>query len=204
MAVVFENSRTKENLMKAFAGESQARNRYTIAAEKASEQHMYAVSQIFLFTADQERAHGQRFYELLKPAEGETIQICGSFPADTYDSLDGLLRAAVYNETQEYEKVYQEFGDQAKEEGFLEAAAAFYQIAEIEKTHAKRFQTIRKLLETNLFYEQVQEGVWMCLNCGHIYRGMKAPQVCPVCRHDKGYFILLSLAPYTDPSIIAI
>lgn len=204
MAVVFENSRTKENLMKAFAGESQARNRYTIAAEKAVEQHLYAISRIFLFTAEQERAHGQRFYELLKPAEGETIQITGTFPVDTYDSVTDLLRTAEHNETAEYETVYRTFGDQAKEEGFLEEAAAFYQIADIERIHARRFQTIRKLLESNLFYEQIQEGVWMCLNCGHIHRGMKAPQICPVCRHEQGYFIPLNLAPYTDAAMVTI
>ena len=93
MAVDFQRSKTKENLMKAFAGESQARNRYTIAAEMAREHHMYAVSQIFLFTAEQERAHAQRYYELLKEAEGQTIEICSGFPVDTFDSLTELLAA---------------------------------------------------------------------------------------------------------------
>ena len=147
MAVDFCKSRTKENLMKAFAGESQARNRYTIAAEMAMEHHMYSVGQIFLFTADQERAHAQRYYELLKEAAGETIEICGGFPADTFDSLTDLLRAAEHNETEEYKDVYRSFGDQAKEEGFLEAASAFYQIAEVEKTHAKRFGKMRELMD---------------------------------------------------------
>ena len=101
MAVDFCKSRTKENLMKAFAGESQARNRYTIAAEMAMEHHMYSVGQIFLFTADQEKAHAQRYYELLKEAAGETIEICGGFPADTSDPLTALLRAAEPNETEE-------------------------------------------------------------------------------------------------------
>ena len=202
MAVDFCKSRTKENLMKAFAGESQARNRYTIAAEMAMEHHMYSVGQIFLFTADQERAHAQRYYELLKEAEGETIEICGGFPVDTYDSLTDLLRAAEHNETEEYKDVYQAFGDQAKEEGFLEAASAFYQIAEVEKTHAKRFGKIRELMETNTYFELAKERAWMCLNCGHIHRGTKAPEVCPVCRHEKGFFIPLSLAPYTDSGIV--
>lgn len=201
MAVDFCKSRTKENLMKAFAGESQARNRYTIAAEMAREHHMYSVSRIFLFTAEQERAHAHRYYELLKEAEGENIEICGSFPVDTFDSLTDLLRAAQHNETEEYKDVYRSFGDQAKEEGFLEAASVFYQTAEVENTHAKRFGAIKKLLETNTYFELGQEGAWMCLNCGHIHRGTKAPEVCPLCRHEKGFFIPLSLAPYTDGSI---
>ena len=201
MAVDFCKSRTKENLMKAFAGESQARNRYTIAAEMAMEHHMYSVGQIFLFTADQERAHAQRYYELLKEAAGETIEICGGFPADTFDSLTDLLRAAEHNETEEYKDVYRSIGDQAKEEGFLEAASAFYQIAEVEKTHAKRFGKMRELMETNTYFELAKEGAWMCLNCGHIHRGTKAPEVCPLCRHEKGFFVPLSLAPYTDGSI---
>lgn len=205
MAVDFCKSKTKENLMKAFAGESQARNRYTIAAEMAEEHHMYSAGQVFRFTADQERAHARRYYELLKEAEGETIEICGGFPVDTFDSLTELLRAAEHNETEEYRDVYQAFGDQAKKEGFLEAASAFYQIAEVEKTHAKRFGKLRDLLETKTYFELArEEGAWMCLNCGHIHRGRKAPEVCPLCRHEKGFFIPLSLAPYTDSDIISI
>lgn len=201
MAVDFQRSKTKENLMKAFAGESQARNRYTIAAEMAREHHMYAVSQIFLFTAEQERAHAQRYYELLKEAERQTIEICSGFPVDTFDSLTELLAAAEHNETEEYKDVYQVFGNQAKEEGFLEAASAFFQIAEVEKIHAKRFGTIKELLENNTYFEFAEEGAWMCLNCGHIFRGSKVPEICPLCRHERGFFIPLSIAPYTDSGI---
>lgn len=201
MAVAFHSSKTKENLMKAFAGESQARNRYSIAAEMARTHHLYAVSQIFLFTADQERAHAQRYYELLKEASGETIEIEGSFPVDTFDSLTDVLSASEHNETEEYKNVYQAFGNQAKEEGFLEAASAFFQIAEVEKIHAKRFGMIRQLLESNSYFELAEEGAWMCLNCGHIFRGTKVPEICSVCRHEKGFFIPLSIAPYTDSGI---
>lgn len=202
MAVDFQSSKTKENLMKAFAGESQARNRYTIAAEMARKHHLYAVSQIFLFTADQEKAHAQRYYELLREATGKTIEICGGFPVDTYDSLTEILTAAEHNETEEYKDVYQSFGNQAKEEGFLEAASTFFQIAEVEKIHAKRFGTIKELLENNTYFELAEEGAWMCLNCGHIFRGTKVPEICPLCRHEKGYFIPLSIAPYTDSGIV--
>jgi len=198
MAIEFGTSKTKENLMKAFAGESQARNRYTIAAKTAREQGMYSISEIFLFTADQERAHAERYYSLLKSLSGESIDICGGFPIDHSDSLADLLRSAQHNEMQEYEDVYQVFGDAAKEEGFHEAASAFYQIADIEAIHGKRFGKLAEMLENNTYYEREGEGAWMCLNCGHIYRGKRVPEVCPTCRYEKGYFIPVELAPYLE------
>lgn len=198
MAINFKESKTKENLMKAFAGESQARNRYTIATEEARHQGMYAISEIFLFTADQERAHAERYYGLLKELAGETIEICGGFPVDLHDSLEELLSAAQHNEMEEYEDVYQYFGDTAKEEGFLEAASAFYQIADVEEIHGKRFGKLAKMLKDNTYFEREGEGAWMCLNCGHIYRGKQVPKVCPVCHHARGYFIPVELAPYLE------
>lgn len=198
MAINFNESRTKENLMRAFAGESQARNRYTIAARTADRQGMYAISQIFLFTADQERAHAERFYGLLKKSAGETIRIDGGYPVDHFDSVEKLLRTAEHNELEEFDSVYPAFGDIAKEEGFIEEATAFYQIAEIEEIHAKRFGRLAGLLEKNQYYESPKEQEWMCLNCGHIFRGRLVPNVCPVCRYEKGYFIPAELAPYLE------
>ena len=131
MSVNFSESKTKENLMRAFAGESQARNRYTIAAERAEDGGMLTIADVFRYTADQERAHAERFYGLLKDLSGETVHIDGSYPIDQQDTLPELLRAAEHNEHEEYADVYQAFGDTAKEEGFLETASAFYQIAEI-------------------------------------------------------------------------
>lgn len=203
MAINFNESKTKENLMKAFAGESQARNRYTIAAEAARHQGMQAIEHVFLFTAEQERAHAQVFYNLLKKSEGTNIDICGGYPVDTFDSLLDLVKAAEHNETEEYEDVYQEFGNTAKEEGFYEVASAFFQIAEVEKIHARRFGYIKKLLENKEYFEPSGNGVWMCLNCGYIHEGGKVPEICPVCRHDKGYFIPLEMAPYTCSEITA-
>lgn len=203
MAIDFNESKTKENLMKAFAGESQARNRYTIAAEEAKKQGMHAIGELFLFTAEQERAHAQVFYRLLKQSEGSNIDICGGYPVDTYDSLLDLVEAAEHNETEEYEDVYQEFGKVAKEEGFYEAASAFYQIAEVENIHAKRFGYIKELLVKKEYYTKCGNGAWMCLNCGYIHEGGKVPEQCPVCRYDKGYFIPLELAPYTCSEITA-
>lgn len=202
MSVEFEKSRTRENLMRAFAGESQARNRYTIAANTCRKQNMYAISEVFLFTADQERGHAERYYDLLKGYSGNTIEISGGYPVDHHDSIIKLLGSAEHNEMEEYEDVYQAFGNAAKEEGFLEAASAFYQIAEIEKTHAKRFGKLKEMLENNTYFERSESGMWMCLNCGNIHSGNRVPEVCPVCRYDRGYFIPAELAPYLEFKII--
>lgn len=198
MAINFNESKTKENLMRAFAGESQARNRYTIAARTARKQGMYAVSQVFLFTAEQERAHAERYYELLKKSAGDTIQISGGYPIDHFDSVEKLLRAAEHNELEEFDDVYPSFGDIAKEEGFIEEATAFYQIAKIEEIHAKRFGKLAELLESNKYYESTDEQRWMCLNCGHIFYGRLVPNICPVCHYEKGYFIPADMAPYLE------
>lgn len=196
MAVDFKNSKTKENLMKAFAGESQARNRYTFAAEEAAKQKMYAVRDVFWFTAEQERAHAERYYDLLKELTGETIEICGGFPVDKDTDIVKLLEAARHNEFEEYEDVYQEFGNTAKEEGFLETASAFFQIAEVEKMHGKRFEKLGEMLKDGTYFETPEEEKWMCLNCGYIHTGRRVPNICPACRHDRGYYIPLSFAPY--------
>ncbi len=199
MSVNFSKSRTKENLMRAFAGESQARNRYTIAAERAEEGGMLTIADVFRYTADQERAHAERFYSLLKDLSGETVHIDGSYPIDQQDTLPELLRAAEHNEHEEYADVYQAFGDTAKEEGFLEAASAFYQIAEIEHVHEKRFGALADMLGSNMYYHSEQVSRWMCTNCGYIHEGQAAPKVCPVCRHEQGYFLPYAMACYKLP-----
>ena len=199
MSVNFSESRTKENLMRAFAGESQARNRYTIAAERAEEGGMLTIADVFRYTADQERAHAERFYGLLKDLSGETVHIDGSYPIDQQDTLPELLRAAEHNEHEEYADVYQAFGDTAKEEGFLETASAFYQIAEIEHVHEKRFGALADMLESDTYYNSEKVSQWMCTNCGYIHEGSLAPKVCPVCRHEQGYFLPYSMACYKLP-----
>ena len=196
MGVQFKDSQTKVNLMKAFAGESQARNRYTFAAEEAREQGLYAIQEVFLFTANQERAHAERFYDLLKSLSGETIEICGGFPVDKQDTVEGLLEAAQHNEYEEADDGYIAFGNTAKEEGFMEVASAFFQIAEIEKIHGNRFGQLAEMLKDGTYFETKESEKWMCLNCGNIHTGKKLPGVCPVCRYEKGYFIPLELAPY--------
>lgn len=197
MAMDFKNSETKDNLMRAFAGESQARNRYTFAASVAKKNNLPVVEAVFLFTAQQEKEHGEIFYNYLKELAGETITVDGGYPVDLYNSVEQLLFAAQHNEYEEHDSVYQAFGDKAKEEGFPKIAAAFHMIAEIEKTHGDRFGKFAQWLKDNqLFVSQTETG-WMCLNCGYIYEGREVPPKCPVCDHDRGYFIRLELAPYS-------
>lgn len=196
MPVKFAESQTKVNLMRAFAGESQARNRYTFAASQAKKDGLQVISAIFAFTADQEKEHAEIFYHHLKELAGETIFIDGGYPVDFSDDVASLLEMARHNEYEEYDPVYRAFGEKAKEEGFHRIAASFMQIAEIEKMHGDRFGRYARLLrEGKLFVSDVEQE-WMCLNCGYIYKGPGAPPVCPVCQHDQGYFIRFELAPY--------
>lgn len=196
--VKFEDSVTKENLMRAFAGESQARNRYTIAASKAKGQKLYVIEAIFKFTADQEKEHAEVFYNHLQQLAGETIAIDGTYPVDLSESIEELLRSAQHNEYDEFDPVYKKFGQIAADEGFPKVAASFNLIAEIEKVHGDRFGKFADYLAKNqLFVSDVSTG-WMCLNCGYIYEGKKVPEKCPACQHDKGYFIRLELAPYIN------
>lgn len=192
----FLTSQTKINLMKAFAGESQARNRYTFAASKAKEQKLHVVQAVFEFTANQEKEHAEIFYNKLKQAAGENIAIDGSYPVDITDDVVKLLKMAHHNEYEEYDDVYQAFGDTAYSEGFDDIGFAFHNIAKIEKTHGDRFMMYANLLEQKKLFLSDVSCDWMCLNCGHIINAKGAPEVCPVCSHDKGYFIRLEFAPY--------
>ncbi len=192
----FKNSETKDNLMRAFAGESQARNRYTFSAYQAKKEKLPIIEKIFLFTAEQEKEHAEIFYHHLKELAGDTIQVDGGYPVDLYDNVTDLLKAAQHNEYQEHDDVYKKFGEIAREEGFLKAAASFELIAGIEKIHGDRFGYYLNLMEQNkLFVSEVKCG-WICLNCGYIYEGEKVPEKCPVCQAEQGYFIRVELSPY--------
>ncbi len=192
----FAASTTKDNLMRAFAGESQARNRYTFAASQAKKNGLYVISAVFAYTASQEKEHAEIFYNHLKEMSGSTIFIDGGYPVDISDDMSDLLSRAQHNEYEEHDSVYQAFSETARQEGFQQIAAAFSQIAAIEKVHGDRFGRYAQLLrEGKLFVSEVEEE-WMCLNCGFVYKGKNAPAICPVCRHDKGYFIRFELSPY--------
>ena len=191
-----KNSETAKNLMRAFAGESQARNRYTFAAGLAREQKMPVVEAVFRYTADQEKEHAEIFYKYLEALDKETITIDGGYPVDLEQNTLAQLRAAVHNEFEEHDTAYKAFGDKAEEEGFPQIAASFRMIAQIEKTHGERFQYLAELLEAGSLFKAAPKTVWTCTNCGYIYEGDEAPQKCPVCSHDQGYFASRELAPW--------
>lgn len=193
----FSKSETKSNLIKAFAGESQARNRYTFAADYAKKQQLYVVEAVFTFTAEQERAHAKVFYDLLKSESGENIEADGTYPIDNFDNIEKLLTAARHNEYEEFDVVYKEFADIAKNEGFLEAEGAFRAIAAVEKVHADRFEMLADMLKQNKLFVSDVKTKWMCLNCGHVFEGTQVPESCPVCHKPKGYFIRYELAPFS-------
>ena len=192
-----EESQTKENLMRAFAGESQARNRYTFASGEAIKQGYHMIGYVFLFTANQEKEHAEIFYKHLEPMAGETIFIDGGYPIDISKDIKTLLDYAKHNEYEEYGDVYQHFAEVAKQEGFLKIAQDFKNIAEIEKTHGDRFDQLSQWIEQNELYHSSSKIQWMCLNCGFIFEGTQVPEKCPVCDHDQGYFIRLDYAPFT-------
>ncbi len=191
-----EKSKTRENLMRAFAGESQARNRYTFAAEQAREQKLEVVARVFEFTADQELAHAKVFYDALQPSVSRNLTVDGNYPIDLYPDLLGHLRAANHNELQEWEHDYAGFAKIAAEEGFDLISKTFEMIAGIEKTHADRFERFAALMERDQLFSSPQEETWMCLNCGQIVHSTTAPAQCPVCRHGQDFFIRLPMAPF--------
>ena len=196
MSVKFSESETRKNLMRAFAGESQARNRYTFAASLCRAQKLPALEAVFLFTAGQEKEHAEIFYQHLQASAGETVTVDGSYPVDLTNDVLELLRMAQRNEYHEFDPVYQAFGETAQAEGYPRIAASFFQIAPIERSHGDRFGRLADLLEQKKLFVSDVKCAWMCLNCGHIQESLEAPKACPVCDHDQGYFIRLEMAPY--------
>ena len=197
MSVEFKASETLQNLMRAFAGESQARNRYTFAAALCKQQKLHVLEAVFQFTADQEKEHAEIFYNHMKELSGGTVQIDGGYPVDLTNDVVQLLRYAQHNEYEEFDPVYASFAQTAQTEGFPRIAAPFRQIAPIEQSHGDRLGYLADLLEAGKLFVSDMKCGWMCLNCGHILEGTEAPKLCPVCQHDQGYFIRLELAPYS-------
>ena len=177
---------TALNLMRAFAGESQARNRYTIAAHAAKEQNQYLLSQVFLFTANQEKEHAARLWKMMAGVTGQNIQIEGGVT---------LLQSSVHNEMEEAETVYPAFAETARKEGFAREADFFTRLSKVEKEHAERFKRFADLFSQQKLFSGGVQG-WICLNCGYIHEGDSAPQVCPLCEHPQGYFIRTDLSPF--------
>ncbi|MEG1478672.1 MAG: ferritin family protein, partial [Clostridiales bacterium] len=188
----FNSSETKVNLLRAFAGESQARNRYTFAASASKSANLQVISEVFTFTANQEKEHAKVFYNHLIKGGSGSLEIDAAYPVDAEKDILSILRSSQNNEFEEFENIYPIFGNIAADEGFEEIAKDFHMIAEIEKTHGNRFGIFAELIaEGKLFTCEVETG-WMCLNCGHILKSTQAPLMCPVCQHNQGFFIRIS------------
>ena len=192
----FKTSRTKENLMRAFAGESQARNRYTFAADVAKKEGYPILHDLFIYTANQEKAHAWEFMKKLKEFSGEEIEITATYPAEVETSTLTLLRAAEKHEAAEHDEIYKSFAEIAKEEGFMDIYTLFNNIASIEKTHSERFTRYAEKLANGSLFKDTNKDQWMCTNCGFIYEGESAPAQCPVCSHPQGYFIKFNESPF--------
>ena len=196
MSVSFDKSETRVNLMRAFAGESQARNRYTFAAGLAKKKNLQVIQGVFTFTASQEEQHAKVYYNLLAKLSGQTIGIDGTYPVDIFPDILQHLRAAQHNEYQEWAHDYRHFAEVAKGEGFEEISHTFSSIADIEKTHGDRFGRFADLLEQGKLFVSDVECKWMCLNCGQIIDATMAPAMCPVCKHPQGFFVRWEMAPF--------
>ena len=195
-AETFARSETHINLMRAFAGESQARNRYTFAASLCKSQKLHVLEAVFQFTAGQEKEHAEIFYNHMKEMAGSTIQIDGGYPVDITNDVTELLRMAQHNEFQEWEHDYAHFAKTASEEGFPLVAKLFDSIAGIERIHGERFGRFADLLEREELFVSSVTCQWMCLNCGYVVESTMAPASCPVCHHPQGYFVRMEMVPF--------
>lgn len=202
MPTGLQNSETAQALMRAFAGESQARNRYDLAASVCRKQGLPVLELVFQFTAKQEQSHAKVFYKHLKELNGQTVSIDGTYPVEGTDNVAELLRSAQHNEFEEQDPVYPAFAEIAAREGFSAVASSFRQISAIEGVHARRFRAFAEHVEAGtLFVSDVETG-WMCLNCGHVQASRSAPKVCPACSHEQGWFIRLELAPWSGAELL--
>ncbi len=180
-------TKTEQNLLKAFAGESQARNRYTFFAEKAREEGYEQIAELFLETALNEKAHAQKFFSFL---EGRPLEITATYPAGKVGTTAENLKAAAMGENEEYAEIYPEFAKIAKEEGFMEIAAAFNMVAKAEVEHEERYLKLLKNLEEDKVFKKDETVRWKCRYCGYVHEAEGAPAKCPLCGYDRAYFEL--------------
>ena len=182
-------TRTEKNLLAAFAGESQARNRYTYFASQAKKEGYEQIAGIFLETADNEKEHAKRLFKFL---EGDEVEITASYPAGIIADTKENLKAAAAGENYEHTKMYPEFARLAEEEGFPEIAEVLRAIAVAEKQHEKRYLALIENIEKDRVFKREKVVRWKCRNCGYIYEGTEPPEKCPACAHPRAYFELLS------------
>lgn len=180
-----KGTRTEQNLLKSFAGESQARNRYTYFASVAKDEGYRQIEAIFQETADQEKEHAKRLFKFL---EGGDLEITASYPAGVIGTTAENLKAAADGEHCEAEELYPEFAKVAEEEGFKEIASAYHNIIKAEKEHERRYLKLLERVESGKFFERDKEIYWQCRNCGFVVKAKKAPAKCPACDHPQEHF----------------
>jgi len=180
-----KGTETEKNLLTAFAGESQARNRYSYFASQAKKQGYEQVAAVFLDTADNEKEHAKVLFKLL---EGGEASVSASFPAGVIASTAANLQESANGEKHEYAEMYPSFAEVAKKEGFSEIAETFLNIARAEMGHEKRFLTLKKNIDEGAVFKRGDRVVWRCRNCGYMHEGNEAPSECPACKHEQAYF----------------
>jgi len=183
-----KGTKTEKNLLASFAGESQARNRYTYFSSVAKKSGFEQIAAIFLETADNEKEHAKRFFKLL---EGNEVEINASYPAGVIGDTAANLKAAAEGENLEWTKLYREAAEVAKEEGFPDVAKQFLDIAEVEKRHEARYRKLFKNIEEGKVFKKDKSVRWKCRNCGYVHEGDEAPDKCPACAHPRAYYELL-------------
>ena len=184
-----KGSKTEQNLLASFAGESQARNRYTYFAGAARKEGYVQIAKAFEETADQEKEHAKRFFKFL---EGGDLQITATFPAGCIGDTKTNLKAAAAGEKHEWGHMYPEFAKTAREEGFEPVAKTFEAVSVAEKYHEARYRGFLKNLEEGKVFKKGKKVTWRCINCGYTHEGEAAPEACPACAHPKAYFELLT------------
>ncbi len=180
-----KGTQTEQNLLKSFAGESQARTRYAYFASVAKKEGYEQIAAIFNETADQEKEHAKRFFKFL---EGGMVEITATFPAGVISTTSENLRAAAEGENEEWAELYPEFARVADEEGFPQIAAVFRAIAEVEAMHEERYRKLLARVVDGTVFTREEPIEWQCRNCGYVHTGEEAPELCPACAHRQAYF----------------
>ena len=183
-----KGTRTEQNLLKAFAGESQARMRYDYFAKQAKKEGLEQMSAIFAETALNEKEHAKRFFKFL---EGRMVEITATYPAGKIGTTLENLKSSADGENEEWTELYPAFADIAEEEGFKDVANVFRQIAKVEKAHEERYRALYNNLEDGRVFKRDGKIVWKCRNCGYLHEGKGAPKVCPACDHPQSYFEIM-------------
>jgi len=184
-----KGSRTEKNLLTSFAGESQARNRYTYFASKARDEGYAQIALIFTETADQEKEHAKRFFKFL---QGGDVEVAAAFPAGVIGTTAANLEAAAMGEHHEWTSMYKDYAAIAREEGFAEIAAVFEAVRVAEKQHERRYRMLKANIDAGRVFKRDKQVKWRCLNCGYVHKGNEPPKKCPACAHPTAYFELLA------------